>query len=45
MNVSPYECAYVNHPKKWIHKFNVIEKMLNYIESQQYKKIENGKKL
>ncbi|BAQ85234.1 hypothetical protein [uncultured Mediterranean phage uvMED] len=45
MNVAPYEGAYGNHPKKWIHKCNVIEKMLNYIESQQYKKIENGKKL
>jgi len=42
MNVAPYEGAYGNHPKKWIDKCNVIEKMLNYIESQHNKKIENG---
>ena len=38
MNVAPFEGSYGNHPKKWIGKCNVIEKMLNYIQSQQYKK-------
>jgi len=38
MNVSPYEGSYGNHPKKWIDKCNIIEKMLNYIQSEQFKK-------
>ena len=38
MNVAPFEGSYGNQPKKWIDKCNVIEKMLNYIQSQQYKK-------
>jgi len=42
MNVSPYEGHYGNHPKRWIVKCNIIEKMLNYIESEQYKKIQDG---
>ena len=33
------------YQKKWIDKCNVVEKMLNYIQSEQYNKIENGTKL
>ena len=42
MNVAPFEGSYGNHPKKWIDKCNVIEKMLNYIQSKQYNKKKNG---
>tara|TARA_B100001939_G_scaffold300285_1_gene276150 strand:+ start:274 stop:687 length:414 start_codon:yes stop_codon:yes gene_type:complete len=42
MKVSPFEGSYGNHPKKWIDKCNVIEKMLNYIQSKQLKVKENG---
>ena len=42
MKVPPFPGSYGNQPKKWIDKCNVIEKMLNYIQSQQYKIKENG---
>ena len=42
MKVPPYEGSYGNQPKKWIDKCNVIEKMLNYIQSEQYNKKKNG---
>tara|TARA_X000000950_G_scaffold26460_1_gene28525 strand:+ start:628 stop:1041 length:414 start_codon:yes stop_codon:yes gene_type:complete len=42
MGVSPYPGSYGNHPKRWIVKCNVIEKMLNYIESKEYRKMQNG---
>lgn len=42
MNVPPYPGSYGNQPKKWIHKCNIIEKMLNYIESKYTKIKENG---
>ena len=42
MKVAPYSGAYGNHPKKWIDKCNVIEKMLNYMQSEQFKKTKNG---
>jgi len=38
MNVPPYDGHYGNHPKKWIDKCNIIEKMLNYVQSEQIKK-------
>jgi len=41
MQVPPYPGTFDNQPKKWIDKCNVIEKMLNYIESQHNKNIEN----
>jgi len=41
MKVPPYPGTFDNQPKKWIDKCNVIEKMLNYIESQHNKNIEN----
>jgi hypothetical protein len=43
MRVSPYEGDYGKHPKKWIIKCNVIEKILNYIQSQHVNNIENGR--
>jgi uncharacterized coiled-coil DUF342 family protein len=42
MKVSPYEGDYGKHPKKWIDKCNIIEKMLNYIQSKDNLKIQNG---
>jgi len=42
MNVVPYPGSYGNQPKKWIDKCNIIEKMLNYIQSKQMKNIKNG---
>ena len=42
MGVPPYEGSFGKHPKKWIDKCNVVEKMLNYIQSEQYKKSKNG---
>jgi hypothetical protein len=42
MKVPPFEGSYGNQPKKWIDKCNVIEKMLNYIQSQQIKKSKDG---
>ena len=42
MKVSPYEGDYGKHPKKWIDKCNIIEKMLNYIQSKDNLKIKNG---
>jgi len=42
MKVSPYPGSYGNQPKKWIDKCNIIEKMLNYIQSKQLKNTENG---
>jgi hypothetical protein len=42
MKVPPYEGSYGNQPKKWIDKCNVIEKMLNYVQSEQYNKLKNG---
>ncbi len=38
MNVSPYEGHFGSHPKKWIDKCNILENMLNYIQSNQLKK-------
>jgi len=37
MNTSPYAGDYGKHPKKWIDKCNIIEKMLNYIQSKHNK--------
>jgi len=42
MKVPPFQGSYGNQPKKWIDKCNVIEKMLNYIQSQQIKKSKDG---
>jgi len=42
MGVPPFEGSFGKHPKKWIDKCNVIEKMLNYIQSEQYNKVQNG---
>ena len=38
MNVSPFEGSFGKHPKKWIDKCNIVEKMLNYIQSEQNNK-------
>ena len=39
MGVPPFEGSFGKHPKKWIDKCNVVEKMLNYIQSEQYNKV------
>ena len=38
MGVPPYDGFFGKHPKKWIDKCNIIEKMLNYIQSHNIKK-------